>query len=126
MSPSEFENLLSQVEKSCQAVGDAVSHGGPEDVACASGKLQGLAVSISQLLSAYPAEAIAAQKCRTRLKQMSDSLSLQREQLIRRAAVNERALNTMVPATQESSYALAAGLYGGTARQSGAFKLLTA
>jgi hypothetical protein len=36
------------------------------------------------------------------------------------------ALKTIVPATQESTYAQAAGPYGSVGRQSGAFKYLAA
>ncbi len=126
MSPAELEQLLSQIERQCQALAVAVSQGSPDEVCAPSAALQKLAVDTAHFFAAQAPQARTRQADRARLKRVAQSLALQREQLIRRSAVNERALHALVPATGEASYAQLAGPYGGAVRQSGAFKLLRA
>lgn len=126
MSPAEFEKMLTQIERQCQALAVAVSQGDPDEVCVSSAAFQKLAVDTSHFFASQPSQAHTSLTDRARLKQIAKSLALQREQLIRRSAVNERALQALVPATSEASYAQLAGPYGGAVRQSGAFRLLTA
>ena len=126
MSPAALEQLLSQIECQCQNLAVAVSQGAPDEVCVSSTALQKLAVDTAHFFATQPPQALARQADRARLKRVTQSLALQREQLIRRSAANERALKALVPATSEASYAQLAGPYGGAVRQSGAFAVLKA
>ena len=61
-----------------------------------------------------------------RLKALADGLGERRASLLRRAALVERELNTILPATQGGTYANATGAYGSPAKSSGAFKRFSA
>ncbi len=126
MSPAELDQMLTQIERQCQTLAGAVSQGDPDEVCVSSAALQKLAVDTSHFFAAQPSQALTSQANRARLKHIAKCLVLQREQLFRRSAVNERALQALVPATSEAGYAQLAGPYGGAVRQSGAFKLLKA
>lgn len=126
MSPAELEQLLTQIEGRCQDLALAVSEGRPEDVQGSSGALHTLAVDTARFFATQPSQIHINQADRARLQRVARSLALQREQLIRRSAVNERSLQALVPATSEASYAQLAGPYGGALRQSGAFTVLKA
>lgn len=126
MSPAELEQLLTQIESQCQALALAVSQSEPEVICASSAVLQKLAMDTAHFFAAQPSAAHTSRADRARLKRATMSLTLHREQLIRRAAMNERALQALVPATREASYAQLAGPYGGAVRQSGAFTFLKA
>ena len=57
---------------------------------------------------------------------MARRLAQQRESLIRRAALVDRSLNALVPATRGASYAPGASAYGTAGRQTGSFRVLSA
>lgn len=126
MSPAELEQLLTQIESQCQALALAVSQSEPEVICASSAALQKLAMDTAHFFAAQPSAAHTSRADRVRLERATMSLTLHREQLIRRAAMNERALQALVPATREASYAQLAGPYGGAVRQSGAFTFLKA
>ncbi len=126
MSPAELEHLLSQVESQCHALAVAVGQSEPDVVRASSAALHKLAMDTAHFFAAQPNAAQTSRADCARLKRAAMSLTLQREQLVRRAAMNERALQALVPATREASYAQLAGPYGGAVRQSGAFSLLKA
>jgi len=63
---------------------------------------------------------------RLRIQKIAAGLAAQREGLLRLTAVVEQSLDSLVPATRKVTYAATSGLFGTHARQSGAFKLLSA
>jgi hypothetical protein len=125
LSP-EIEKPLSQIESQYNAVAAAVSSGDPVSLDAASIALRQAAVDFSGLLQALPADALSANELKLRLKKLGRGLASQREGLIRRTVVVERALHAMVPGARESTYAQSGGPYVGAGRQTGAFKLLAA
>lgn len=60
-----------------------------------------------------------------RLGKVAQGMAMQREALLRRTAVVERSLHSIVPASRSNTYGGAAP-YGHSVRQTGAFKLLAA
>lgn len=122
----EIEKPLSLIEGQYDAVSFAVNSGDPVSLESASVALRQAAVEFSSLLEELPAGVRTGAELKLRLKALANGLAIQRENLIRRTVVVERALHAMVPATRESTYAQSSGLYAGAGRQSGAFKLLAA
>jgi hypothetical protein len=125
LSP-EIETPLSQIELQCDAVSAAVNSGDPVSLESVSIALRQAAVEFSGLLEGISVDGHSGQEFKVRLKKVAQNLAIQRESLIRRTVVVERALHAMVPATQESNYAQSSGPYAGTARQSGAYKRFAA
>ena len=122
----EIEKPLSLIERQCDAVSAAVNSGDPEVLESASLSLRQAAVDFSNLLRGLAADVPVDKELKARLKKLAKGLAVQRESLIRRTVVVERALHAMVPATRESTYTQNSGPYAGAGRQSGAFKLLAA
>jgi hypothetical protein len=125
LSP-EIEKPLVQIEVQFNAVAAAVNSGDPVALETLSTALRKAAADLFSLLEAAPADSRSLKELKTRLKKISSGLGIQRESMIRRTVVVERALHAMVPATRQSTYTQSAGPYAGPGRQSGAFKLLAA
>lgn len=127
MLHTEIERPLAQIELQCEAMLAAVEAGEPAALEAASNVLRQAAVDFSHLLETFPQEALADKAFKSRVEKIAGLIAIQRENLIRRTVAVERALNAMVPATRESTYASAGSPYGsGGAKQSGAFKVLSA
>lgn len=126
MLSAQIEKQLSEIEQQCEALTEAVNSGEPVSLETASAQLRQLAVDLSRSPEVFQLNAQATQLFKARLQKVVGGIGAQRGSLARRAAVVERGLNAMVPATRESTYGQAAGPYGAAAKQSGAFKLLTA
>jgi hypothetical protein len=126
MLPHDIENPLSKIESQFKAVAASVNNGDPVTLESVSIALRQTAVDFSSLLAQIPADIRSSRELKARLKKIADGLGVQRESLIRRTVVVERALHAMVPATRESTYAQSFGPYAGAGRQTGAFKLLAA
>jgi len=126
MLPAQIEKQLSEIEQQCAALAEAVSSGEPVSLEAASTQLRQLAVELARSQEVSHLDAQTMQVFKARLQKVVGGIGAQRGSLARRAAVVERGLNAMMPATRESTYGQAAGPYGAAAKQSGAFKLLTA
>ena len=126
MLSAQIEKQLSEIEQQCAALTEAVNSGEPVSLETASAQLRQLAVDLSRSPEVFQLNAQATQLFKARLQKVVGGIGVQRGSLARRAAVVERGLNAMVPATRESTYGQAAGPYGAAGKQSGAFKLLTA
>ena len=126
MLSAQIEKQLSEIEQQCAALTEAVNSGEPVSLETASAQLRQLAVDLSRSPEVFQLNAQATQLFKARLQKVVGGIGVQRGSLARRAAVVERGLNAMVPATRESTYGQAAGLYGAAGKQSGVFKLLTA
>lgn len=126
MLSAQIEKQLSDIEQQCAALTDAVNSGEPVSLEMVSTQLRQMAVDLSRSPEVFQLNAQATQAFKARLQKVVGGIGAQRGSLARRAAVVERGLNTMMPATCESTYSQVAGPYGNAAKQSGAFKLLTA
>lgn len=97
LSP-ELEQSLSVIELQCQAVAAAVAGGEPQALEAASHALKQAAVQLAQLTEQLGGPQNAGPQLRARLKKVAAQLNIQRENLLRRTVVVERAVQTMMPA----------------------------
>jgi hypothetical protein len=125
LSP-EIEKPLSQIESQFKDISAAVDSGDPASLESVSLALRHAATDFFNLLGGLPADVRYGKELKARLKTLANGLAIQRQGLIRRTVVVERALHAMVPATRESTYAQSCGPYAGAGRQTGAFKMLAA
>ncbi len=128
MTPAPCALLLDQVDAQLARFADALSGKNPDELTLASAGLQSLVLTLAQsmrngaLWRADPALAL-------RLKQIAAALAAQRESLLRRSVLAERALATLIPSTRSETSSSGAGArraYGGFGRQSGEFKVAAA
>lgn len=126
MLSAELEKQLSEIEQQCEALTAAVDAGDPVSLEISSTRLRQSAVDLSRLLDVCGLDAQGVHVFKARLQKIVRGVGVQRGGLARRAAVVERGLHAMVPATRESTYGQAAGPFGAAGRQTGAFKRLSA
>lgn len=112
MLPAEIEKPLFLIELQCDAVAAAVATGEPHALESASQGLRQAAGDFAAFMEQMGGPQQAGPELRVRLKKLAGLLSIQRENLIRRSVVVERALHAMVPATRKSTYAAPAGRAG--------------
>lgn len=105
MLPAEIEKALSLIEMQCQAVADAVASGEPQALEAGSNALRQAAVEFSDFMQRLGGPQRVGAELRPRLQKLATQLTIQRENLIRRSVVVERALHAMLPATRKSTYA---------------------
>lgn len=123
--PIDIEATLALAERSVYAVSQALLQGQPDLVESATRDLQQASLTLSSVLQGLKGKTSRDQQLRQRLGKVVRGISMQREALLRRSAVVEMALHSMLPATRTPTYGGAAP-YSRYARQSGAFKLLSA
>lgn len=129
MSHSSLEQQLDRVELQFNAVSSALIGGDPEAVQAASAMLQQLAVRFVQMVDEMGrdrAGSVAVASLSPRIQALAAGMPALRENLLRRSAYVERALQLVVPATQKTTYAAHTGPYGSGARRSGAFNVFSA
>lgn len=113
MLPADIEKSLTLIEMQCQAVAAAVGSGEPQALEAASNALRQTAMDFSALMGRVGASTLHSDReLQARLKKLAASLGIQRENLLRRSVVVERALHAMVPATRKSTYSAPAGRAG--------------
>ncbi len=117
---------LVAAENCASAVSKALLAGDPVRIETTSRDLQQAAIALTGLLQGPRSQRVSDPAVLQRLGRVLASLGMQREALLRRSAVVERSLHSIVPATRASTYAGSARSYGHNAKQSGAFKLLSA
>ncbi len=113
-------------ENCASAVSKALLAGDPAQIEATSRELQQAAIALAGLFQGPRSQRVTDPAFRQRLGRVLASLGMQREALLRRSAVVERSLHSIVPATRADTYAGSARSYGHNAKQSGAFKLLSA
>jgi hypothetical protein len=126
MFPAHIEQALVEVELHFNDVSAALVSGEPQALAAASAALRQAAIDFSTLLQRLSPMDLKNESFKLRVKKIAHGMASQRESLIRRMALVDMALNTIVPATQRTTYAQAVGPYGSAGKQSGAFKYLAA
>ncbi len=120
---SEIHQALAQAERSVAATGQALLQGLPEQVQVAARELHDSAHALALALRGVDGGAALAQAVRDRLVRVARDIAMQREALLRRSAVVERSLQSLVPQQgQASTYTGALGRYGGPAAAASAFR----
>jgi hypothetical protein len=124
--PPPIEHALASVESIFSDVSAALISGEPVALLSASAALKQATLDCAQLMQRLTPADLKNPILKLRLKTIADGLAVRRESLIRRTVLVERALNAVVPATRNTTYAKAAGPYGTAGKQSGSFKYLSA
>ncbi len=106
--PAAIEHALTQIEQQCAQLQDALARGEPEALQQAGSNLRQLALDFSGLLAQHEQAGAAAPALRTRMKALAATLAALRENLLRRAAVVERAVDVILPGREKTTYAPAA------------------
>jgi len=126
MLPAHLEKALTDVECHFNAVSAALVSGEPLAVTVASAALRQAAIDFSALVQRLTPSDVKHKDVKARLTQIANGMALQRESLLRRTALVEMALNTVMPTAPDATYAQTGGPYASLGRQTGAFKYLAA
>lgn len=126
MLPAHLEKALTDVELQVNEVAAALVSGEPLALTSASAALRQVAIDFSALLQRLTSFDARPKDLKPRLTQISNGMLLQRESLLRRTALVEMALNTVIPTAADATYAQTGGPYASLGRQTGAFKYLAA
>jgi hypothetical protein len=121
-----IDDQLDLLEERFQALASSLIDGNPEVLQSASASLQILAVELVQMLNADGRGQLGASGRSRRVRALAGGLATVRENLFRQSAYVDRALELIVPATQQKSTYSGSRAYGGPVRQSGAFAVLSA
>ena len=121
-----LESALRQIEHRSRAVCAKLITGEPQALADAASALQQIAVEFFQVAPSLTMSATASAALKARLQRIAAGMAMQRENLIRRQVVVQRALDAILPAAQGAAYAKTASPYSSVGKQTGAFKVLTA
>jgi len=121
-----IQDLLSLAETRSRAVSQALLTGEPDQLAVHSADLQQVVQVLSNSLQQAQVRAGLDSRARQRLRRLGQDLVQQREACLRRSAVVDRALQSLMPASQSATYGGGATPYGQQARRTGAFKLFAA
>ena len=124
--PPPIEHALASVESIFSDVSAALISGKPDALLSASVALKKATLDCAQLMQRLTPADLKNPILKLRLKTIADGLAVRRESLIRRTVLVERALNAVVPATRNTTYAKVAGPYGTAGKQSGSFKYFSA
>ena len=128
--PAHIESVLAKVEICFNDVSAALVSGEPIALEAASAALRQAAIDFSGLFDGLADQDRNNPGLVARLAKIGSGLAAQRESLIRRTALVDLALNTLVPATRTGTYSKSAGpnngSYGSPVKQTGAFKVLSA
>ncbi|MDP2367539.1 hypothetical protein [Rhodoferax sp.] len=121
-----LESALRQIEQRSGAVSAKLITGEPQALADAASALQQIAVEFFQIAPSLTLSTTASAALKARLQRIAAGMAMQRENLIRRQVVVQRALDAILPAAQGSAYAKTTSPYSSVGKQTGAFKVLAA
>lgn len=108
----EMALALEQAERSVAASGRALVAGDPQQLHAAALELQDSAHALALVLRGVDgASALGGADTRQRLVRVARDLALQREALLRRSAVVEQSLHSLVPQTRAPTYGAALARY---------------
>ncbi len=130
MSRDVLQSNLDQIELALQQVSEAMLHNQSQPMMSASADVQRLSVELAELMRRFPPSSNKLAKAR--LLSLAAMMSSTRGALIRQGVMAERALATLMPAVQATTYQSAStsrqpyGSYGSAGRQSGAFRAFVA
>lgn len=121
-----IEKAVALAEQCFDELSSALVSGEPEALAASSANMQRAAMNLAALVNRILPQDPQTQALKSRLDQLSNSLGIRRESLIRRTVLVDRALNALVPATVKSTYGPSHKAYSAVGPQTGAFKYLAA
>ncbi|MBK9235766.1 MAG: hypothetical protein IPO19_06795 [Rhodoferax sp.] len=124
--PDPLESALAQIELRFAAVSAKLIAGEPLALAEAASAMQQVAVEFSQVAPSLSLTASSAAALNARVRRVAAGMAIQRENLIRRQVVVQRALDAILPAAQGVAYPKTSSPYSSVGRQTGAFKVLAA
>lgn len=119
---ANLQLALAQAERSADAVGQALVQGVAQQLQSATRELHDSAHALALVLRGIDAAPALAAAVRERLVRVAQDIAMQREALLRRSAVVELSLRSLVPQSQPATYAGALGRYGGAAGKGAAFR----
>ena len=120
---AEVHAALDQAERCVAATGAALLKGLPEQVQSATQELHDSAHALALVLrGAEGGTALLVGAVRERLVRVARDIAMQREALLRRSAMVERSLSSLVPQPPAATYAGALGRYAGRAAASATFR----
>ncbi|MBP8286682.1 MAG: hypothetical protein KAX57_07555 [Rhodoferax sp.] len=128
MNAQPTSSILDQVETHLEQFSAALTSNDIGGLSLATAGLQTLVPGLSQVMR-QPASWRADPAVANRLRKITTALAANRESLLRRSVLAERALATLIPSTRSDTYSAGAGArrtYAGFGRQSGEFKVTTA
>ena len=121
-----IQELLTLAEDRSRVLSAALLEGQADRVALASSDLQQVVEVLSGSLRQPAWRASLDGPAASRLRRLGQDLVQQREACLRRSALVDRALNSLLPSTRSTTYGGGTTPYGQQARRSGAFKLISA
>lgn len=119
---TEVHFALDQAERSVAATGQALVQGLPDKVQTATHELHDSAHALALVLRGVDGGAALTGALRSRLVRVAQDIAMQREALLRRSAMVELSLQSLMPQTQSSTYAGALGRYAGRAASTAGFR----
>lgn len=131
VSANLMDRHLTRVEQQLDHITQALAEHRSDDLVAACSVLQAMMLELSELHPSSDEEYRRDRDLQSRLTRVAAALASRRESVIRHAAMTERALSALVPATQTSTYGAVAGTqarrsYGSVGRQSGEFQTVLA
>lgn len=126
MTNERIEIPLERVEFFFNAVSTALLDADPVRLESAAVGLRQASVELSAVLGSDASAASIRSGLDARIKAISSGLSVQRESLIRRSVVVDRALGVIVPVTRPGTYSRTSSPYGSGPRSSGEFRTISA
>lgn len=127
--PEPLESALAQLEQHVAAVSAKLIAGEPQALAEAAAALQQVAAEFTRITPSLSLSAGMSVALKSRVQKLGVGMAIQRENLIRRQVVVQRALDAILPAAQGASsaaYAKTSSPYSSVGKQTGAFKVLAA
>ena len=121
-----LDHSMDLVEERAGALRGALLAGDAQGVATASAAMQQAVQVVAEQLQRVPAAAIRGTARQERLRALGRLLAEQREGCLRRGAVVERSLHSLIPATRGTTYGGGATPYAQLGARTGAIRRLAA
>lgn len=118
-SPAGFMPHLLALEEQLQAMSDALIAGHALEFEGLCTSLAPLMADFSRAYATVPPKVTASRSLKNRLRVLGNNLTLQRENMARRAVSVERELQVMLPANPVPTYGKQGGVYGVSGRTMG-------
>lgn len=126
MLPAPMESALQQIEKQFKDLSAALVSGEPVALESACAAMRQASIDLSALAQSLTPAERRNRQLKLRLKTLVEGLGERRASLLRRSALVERELNTILPGAGDGIYSNASGAYGAPAKASGAFTRFSA
>lgn len=125
MQSTDFESLMKGMELQLHAFSSALLGNQGADLEQASASMRQATLDLGRYFEINRELQLSGSEKR-RMQAIAIAMAAQRQGLLRRTAVVEHALASLVPATRKATYSGSSGQFSSSTRQSGAFKLLSA